>query len=191
MDFIEGFPCSGSVNCLMVVVDKFSKFAYFVPLLHLFLAQQVAQLFLDNVYRLHGLPTHIISDCDRIFTSTFWCELFRIAQTSLSMSSAYHPQSDGQTECVNQCLETFLRYFVHSFPKKWSRWVSFAEFWYNTSPHSSLGRSPFKVLYGHPLATLVLLRILLLIFLRSRLSSLSVLPCLLLSANIFCAPSSA
>lgn len=62
MDFIEGLPCSGSANCLLVVVDKFSKFAHFIPLHHPFSTQQVAQLFLDHVYRLHGLPTHVISD---------------------------------------------------------------------------------------------------------------------------------
>jgi hypothetical protein len=150
MDFIEGLPRSGSANCLMVIVDKFSKFAHFVPLVHPFSAQQVAQLFLDHIYCLHGLSTHIISDRDCIFTSTFWRELFRLAQTTLSMSSAYHPQSDGQTERVNQCLETFLRCFVHSCPKQWSRWVSLAEYWYDTSPHSALDRSPFEVLYGHP-----------------------------------------
>lgn len=91
-----------------------------------------------------------MSDRDRIFTSTFWRELFRLAQTSLCMSSAYHPQSDGQTERVNQCLETFLCCFVHTCPKQWIRWISLAEFWYNASPHSALGRSPFEVLYGHP-----------------------------------------
>jgi ribosomal protein L21E len=64
------------------------------------------------------------------------------------MSSSYHPQTDGQTERVNQCLETFLRSFVHACPSKWSSWLSVAGYWYNTSCHSSLGRSPFEVLYG-------------------------------------------
>ena len=72
MDFIDGLPHSGDANCLMVIVDRFSKLAHFLPLSHPFSAQQVAQVFLDNIYRLHGLPTHIISDRDRIFTSVFW-----------------------------------------------------------------------------------------------------------------------
>lgn len=71
MDFIERLPRSGSANCILVVVDRFSNFAHFVPLLHPFIASQVAQLFLDNIYRLHGMPTHIVSDRDRIFTSLF------------------------------------------------------------------------------------------------------------------------
>jgi hypothetical protein len=90
MDFIEGLPRSGAAKCLMVIMDRFSKFAHFLPLSHLFSAQQVAQVFLDNIYHLHGLLTHIISDRDRIFTSVFWRELFRLANTTLSMSSAYH-----------------------------------------------------------------------------------------------------
>lgn len=66
------------------------------------------------------------------------------------MSSAYHPQTDGQTERLNQCLEAFLRCTVHACPTKWFRWLALAEFWYNTSFHSALGRAPFEVLYGHP-----------------------------------------
>jgi hypothetical protein len=116
MDFIDGLPRSGHADCVMVVVDKFSKFAHFIPLLHPYSAPKVAQVFLDNVFRLHGMPTHIISDRDPVFTSSFWKELFKLANTLLCMSSAYHPQSDGQTERVNQCLETYLRCFVHSCP---------------------------------------------------------------------------
>lgn len=91
MDFIEGLSRFGSANCLLVVVDRFSKFTHFIPLLHPFTVQQVAQVFLDHVYRLHGMPMHIVSDRDKIFTSNFWKELFRLAQTTLCMSSAYHP----------------------------------------------------------------------------------------------------
>jgi hypothetical protein len=132
----------------MVIVDKFSKFTHFVPLDHPFTAPKVAQAFLDNIFRLHGMPTHIISDRDPIFTSSFWRELFRLAQVTLAMSSAYHPQSDGQTERVNPCLETYLRCFVHSCPRQWLKWLPLAEYWYNRSEHSALGKSPFQVLYG-------------------------------------------
>jgi transposase InsO family protein len=148
MDFVEGLPTSGSANAILVVVDKFSKFAHFIALKHPFTAQTVAQLFLDNIYCLHGLPKSIISDRDKIFTSQFWQSLFKAAGTNLCLSSSYHPQSDGQTERVNQCLETFLRCFVHSCPSQWRRWLSLAEYWYNTSLHSALGRSPFEVLCG-------------------------------------------
>jgi hypothetical protein len=91
----------------------------------------------------------IISDRDRIFTSRLWQELFKLTDTTLHMSSAYHPQTDGQTERLNQCLENYLRCFVHSCPKKWYDWLPLAEYWYNTTYHSALGKTPFEVLYGH------------------------------------------
>ncbi|WVZ79457.1 hypothetical protein U9M48_027033 [Paspalum notatum var. saurae] len=150
MDFIEGLPSSNRFNAILVVVDKFIKYAHFIPLAHPFTALQVAQLYMQHVYKLHGLPQSIISDRDRIFTSNVWQELFRLTDTQLLMSSSYHPQTDGQTERLNQCLEAFLRCAVHSCPHQWSKWLSLAEFWYNTSYQSSLGRSPFEVLYGHP-----------------------------------------
>ena len=115
---------------------------------HLVTASTVAKLFLDNVYRLHGLPQTIISDRDRIFTSQFWQTLFKLAGVDLRLSTSYHPQTDGQTERLNQCLETYLRCFVHACPTKWLQWLPLAEFWYNSSLHSALGHSPSEVLYG-------------------------------------------
>lgn len=104
---------------------------------------------MNHVYKLHGIPSVIISDRDKVFTALFWKELFSLAGVTLNMSSAYHPQTDGQTERVNQCMETFLRCFAHACPGKWSQWLASAEFWYNTCQHSSLGMSPFQALYGY------------------------------------------
>lgn len=117
MDFVEGLPLSGGFNCILVVVDTFSKYAHFLGLKHPFTAAGVAKLFLSQVYKLHGMPSAIISDRDRIFTSNLWRELFRLAKVGLCMSTAYHPQSDGQSERANQCLETFLRCYVHACPR--------------------------------------------------------------------------
>lgn len=149
MDFIEGLPTSERYNCIMVVVDKFSKFAHFLPLSHPYTAASVADIFMRNIYKLHGMPKVIISNRDRIFTSHFWDYLFTKAGTKLHMSSSYHPQSDGQTERVNQCLEIFLRCFIHSVPRKWATWLYLAEFWYNTSYHSVVHKTPFEVTYGY------------------------------------------
>ncbi len=138
MDFGEGLPCSASYNCIFVVVDKFTKFAHFLPLRHPFTSMTVAQLFMNTIQCIHGLPQAIVSDRDRVFTSNLWKELFLRAGTQLRMSSSYHPQSDGQKERVNQCLEMFLHCFVHACPARWSQWLALAQFWYNTSFHSAL-----------------------------------------------------
>jgi transposase InsO family protein len=91
-----------------VVVDCFTKYSHFLALRHPYIEQCVAKLFMNQVYKLHGLPLSIVSDRDQIFTSQFWSALFELAGVQLSMGSTYHPQSDGQTERVNQCKETFL-----------------------------------------------------------------------------------
>lgn len=146
---MEGLPQSGSVNCVLVVIDSLTKYGHFIPLRHPFTAAIVAKAFMNNVYKLHSMPSVLISDRDRIFTSSLWQELFKLAGVDLHMSSSYHPQSDGQTERLNQKMETFLRCFVSSCPNKWSSWLPLAEFWYNCCPHSTIGVSPFVVLYGH------------------------------------------
>jgi hypothetical protein len=143
MGFVEGLPKSGQANCILVVVEKFTRYGHFLPLKHPYTASSVAKLYLDRIYKLHGMPLAIISDSDRIFPRRFWQELFSLAQVQLRMSTSYHSQSDGQTERVNQCLETFLRCFMNACPKKWLGWLSLAEFWYDTSYHSSLGISSF------------------------------------------------
>jgi len=85
-----------------------------------------------------------------VFTSSFWRELFRLQGTTLAFSSAYHPQSDGQTEALNKCLETYLRCYAGAKPKEWSVWLPMAEWWYNTNHHSSTGLTPFEAVYGYP-----------------------------------------
>lgn len=150
MDFIEGLPISGSFNCVLVVADLLTKYAHFIPLHHPFNAAGIAKVFFNQVYRLHGLSQTVVSDRDRIFTSRFWTELFKLADVQLARSTAYHPQSDGQTEHINQCWETYFRCFVHACPSRWNEWLPNAEFWYNSSSHSAIGRSPFEALYGYP-----------------------------------------
>lgn len=119
LDFVEGLPNSHGFDCILVVVDLFSMYSHFVALKHPITALTVAKQFMVHVYKLHGLPTAIVSDRDKILTSLLWRELFRLAGVELRMSSAYHPQSDGQTERVNHCMEMFLRCLVNAVPSKW------------------------------------------------------------------------
>lgn len=148
MDFVDGLPRSDNHTSIMVVVDRLSKAAHLVPMAHPYTARLVASKFIDAVVKHHGVPRSIVSDRDPIFVSTFWKELWRVTGTQLKMSSAYHPQTDGQTEVVNRCIEQYLRCFVHHKPKQWSFLLPLAEYWYNTTYHASTGMSPFKALYG-------------------------------------------
>ncbi|WKA11764.1 hypothetical protein VitviT2T_029233 [Vitis vinifera] len=150
LDFIEGLPNSESYSVIMVVVDRLSKYAHFIPISHPYTASKIAQVFLANIFKLHGLPNSIVTDRDPTFTSTFWKELFKLQGTTLKFSSAYHPQTDGQTEIVNKMVEQYLRCFSGDKPKGWVKWLPLAEWWYNTNIHASTKLSPFESVYGYP-----------------------------------------
>jgi transposase InsO family protein len=149
MDFIEGLPKSKGFSVILVIVDRLTKYAHFLPVKHPYSTQTIAQLFLDNIIKLHGLPNSIVTDRDTIFVSNFWKELFKIYRVDLHLTTAYHPQSDGQTERVNQCVEMYLRCSVQDAPTTWKDWLPLAEIWYNSSFHTAIGCSPFKALYGY------------------------------------------
>lgn len=127
MDFIEGLPAAHGRNAILVVVDRLSKYAHFIVIKHPYSAAKVADLFLHEVFRLHDIPATIVSDRDPIFMSHFWESFFKLHGSQLCRSSAYHPQSDGQTEVLNRTLEHYLCSFVGDKPSSWVDWLPWAE----------------------------------------------------------------
>lgn len=128
LHFIEGLPSSHGKDSILVGVDRLSKYGHFIALAHPFTAKSVGEHSVDGLVKLHGMPRSIISDRDPLFLSKFWKEFFKLSGTQLKMSSAYHPQTDGQTEVVNCCLEQYLRCFAHQQPRRWSRCLPWAEY---------------------------------------------------------------
>jgi hypothetical protein len=149
MDFVEGLPTSHKQNVVLVVVDRLTKYVHFIALTHPYTAAKVASLFLQHVFKLHGMPTSIVSDRDIAFTSLFWEELFRKQGVDLCRSSSYHPQTDGQTKVVNKSLEQYLKAFAADKPSLWVEWLPLAKYWYNTNYHATTKLSPFEALYGY------------------------------------------
>jgi hypothetical protein len=148
MDFIVGLLKLGNKSVIMVVVDHLSKYAHFCSLQHPFTTSNIAQIFMDQIFKLHGMPHSIVFYCDPAFTSNFWQEIFKIQGTQFHLNTAYHSQTDGQTEVVNKCLETYLRCFSSERQHQWAQWLPLAEWWYNTSYHIDMHMTPFEVVYG-------------------------------------------
>jgi hypothetical protein len=148
MDFVEALPQVHGKTVILFVVDRFSKYCHFIPLAHPYTTESVVQAFFTDIVRLHGVPQSIVSDRDPVFTSTFWSELMRLMGTKLLMSSAFHPQTDGQTEAANRVIVMYLRCLTGDRPRQWLRWLPWAEYVYNTAYQSSLRDTPFRVVYG-------------------------------------------
>ncbi|KAE8878438.1 hypothetical protein PF003_g37394 [Phytophthora fragariae] len=143
MDFIFGLPPDAeSRTGVLVFVDRFTKMVHLIPVSDTVTAAETAAHFIDCVFRHHGLPESIVSDRDPRFTSAFWSSLFQLLGTKLSMSTAAHPETDGQTERVNRVLEDVLRSYATSFAS-WSSFLPLAEFALNNAEHASTGLTPF------------------------------------------------
>jgi hypothetical protein len=150
MDFIEGLPKVGGKAVILTVVDRFSKYAHFIALGHPYTTSSVARAFFDDVVRLHGFPSSIVSDRDPVFTGHVWRDLFKLAGVKLRLSTTFHPQTDGQSEVVNKVIAMYLRCVTGDRPCAWVEWLPWAEYCYNTSFHTALRATPFEVVYGRP-----------------------------------------
>lgn len=148
MDFVEGLPCVHGKSVILSVIDRFSKYAHFLPLGHSYTANSVARIFFREIVRLHGIPHSIVNNRDPVFTSNFWQELFRLAGVRQHLSSAFHTQFDGQTEAVNKVIAMYLCCLTGDRPRQWLEWLPWAEYCYNTSYHTALRDTPFTVVYG-------------------------------------------
>ncbi|KAL0549903.1 hypothetical protein IC582_014398 [Cucumis melo] len=149
MDFITGLPRTlRGFTVIWVVVDRLTKSAHFVPGKSTYTASKWAQMYMSEIVRLHGVPVSIVSDRDARFTSKFWKGLQTAMGTRLDFSTAFHPQTDGQTERLNQVLEDMLRACALEFPGSWDSHLHLMEFAYNNSYQATIGMAPFEALYG-------------------------------------------
>src|SRR5258706_4223304 len=149
MDFIMQLPKADGCSTVWVIVDCFTKMAHFIPILDgQKTAEGCAKIFLANVWKLHGLPSDIVSDRDPVFTSKFWAELMERLDVRLRKSTAFRPQTDGQTERVNQSLEQYLRQYCNYEQDDWHDLLPLAEYAYNNSVTTATQVSPFYANYG-------------------------------------------
>jgi len=147
-DFITKLPLAQGYDSILVVVDRLTKMVYFIPTTEKTSAEGLARLFRDNVWKLHGLPESIILDRGPQFVAGLIKELNKMLGIKSKLSTAFHPQTNGQTERVNQELEQYLRMFIDHRQEQWPEWLRTAKFAYNNKVHSSTKMLPFKANYG-------------------------------------------
>src|SRR6266446_2756488 len=151
VDMIGELPESKGYNAILVIVDRLSKRIHAIPTVTTVDSAGIARLFLEHVWKHHGLPEEILSDRGSAFVSRFSKELMDLLGVKLTPSTPYHPQTDGQMERVNQEIEAYLRVFVNHHQDDWADWLLLAEFAYNNHVHASTRRTPFELDMGqHP-----------------------------------------
>ncbi|MBW0584132.1 hypothetical protein O181_123847 [Austropuccinia psidii MF-1] len=148
MDFITQLPLSNSFDSILVIVDRFSRMAVFIPTISSITSLDLALLFIKNIFSKHGLPSSIVSDRVSLFVSSFCTNLCQQLKISRDLSAAYHPETDGQTERVNQIIEQYLWMYFSYHQDDWNTWLPLAEFSYNNSDSSSTKQSMFFTVYG-------------------------------------------
>ena len=149
MDFVTGLPRTlGGDNAIWVIVDRLTKSAHFLPMKVNFSMDRLASLYIKEIVRMHSVPVSIVSDRDPRFTSRFWHSLQKALGTKLSFSTAFHPQTNGQSVRVIQVLEDLLRACALDLKGNWDDYLPLVEFAYNNSFQASIGMTPFEVLYG-------------------------------------------
>ncbi|GJR91018.1 putative reverse transcriptase domain-containing protein [Tanacetum coccineum] len=149
MDFITKLPKSSQgFDTIWVIVDRLTKYAHFLQIRENDSLDKLARLYLNRIVARYRIPVSIICDRDERFTSNFWRSFQKALGTDLSMSTAYHPETKGQSERTIQTLEDMLRAFVIDFGKGWVKHFPLAEFSYNNSYHASLKAAPYEALYG-------------------------------------------
>ncbi|KAD3640215.1 hypothetical protein E3N88_29438 [Mikania micrantha] len=149
MDFITKLPrTSGGHDLFWVIIDRLTKTAHFLPIIETYKMEKLARLYVDEIVVRHGVPLSIISDHDSRFTSRFWQSLKQSLGTSVNLSTAYHPPTDGQSERTIQTLENMLRTCILDFGGSWDTHLPLIEFFYNNSYHNIIGCAPFEALYG-------------------------------------------
>jgi hypothetical protein len=149
MDFVGPLPLSKGFDMMLIVICRLTKQAHFIPCVKTRTVAQVVDMFLQNIFRIHGIPNTIVSDRDSIFTSRHWKEFVGLLSVQHNLSTAYHPSTDGVTERVIQTLKQYLRNFIEYQQSDWADYIPFAEFAYNNSMHSSIQMSPFRANYGY------------------------------------------
>uniref|UniRef100_A0A803TSU7 Gypsy retrotransposon integrase-like protein 1 n=1 Tax=Anolis carolinensis TaxID=28377 RepID=A0A803TSU7_ANOCA len=154
MDFVGELPVSKGHRYIWTVLDLFSKQAHFIALTKLPSAEKLAELYINHIYKLHGCPSRVVSDRGVQFTAKFWEKFLEMLGAERSLSSAFHPMTNGAVERTQQTLGQFLRMYSNMRQNDWSRWLAFAELAFNSTIHSATNKTPFEVVYGYEIQPL-------------------------------------